>query len=120
MQPDRAIITDEEAKEVGIKKEVYQDWADLMQALWSASIVFYSATEIVHGEKFLPKNEDNEIFIGDKYKINANFVNNSYVEACLYEGNTQLAEIRFCGDVNAICLCFFVIIRYNEGIYVDK
>ena len=103
------IITDLEAKEAGVKKEVLQKWNDLMQALWTAAIFTFKATG---DENIFPKNEDNQIFIGNRFKIDAAMVNNSFAEARLWEGETQLVEIRYEGiSVTTICKCIFIVIK---------
>lgn len=104
-------VTQQEADEAGIKLEIYQDWADLMQALWTSVIVLFGATN--EDKRYFPKQEDNEIFIGSTHTIDAIFCNNSYVEARLWRGETPLAEIRYEGDVNIICQCFGKIVKNN-------
>lgn len=103
----RQIISDIDAQEAGIKKEIYQDWTDVMQALWTASIHTYNML----GDVVFPKNEENQIFLGNRWRIDAIMCNNSFVEARLWEGETQLAEIRYTGNVTTICKCLFVIIK---------
>lgn len=102
-------ITQHEADEVGINREVYQRWYDLMQALWTASISFFHLTG--EQERLFPVQKDNEIFIGERFKINANMVNNSYVSAHLYDDETKPCEIRFTNDVNPVCQCIFIIFK---------
>ena len=107
------VITNSEAKEAGVKQEVFQMWSDVMQALWTASITTYN---IIDNEKFLPKNEENQIFIGNRFKIDATICNNSFVEARLWDGEIQLAEIRYEGiSVTTICKCLFIIIKDLHG-----
>jgi hypothetical protein len=107
-----SIVTDEEAKEVGVKKEVYQNWVDIMQALWTASIAFYRG--MGSREMFFPKNGENEILIGNVFKISASMVNNSYVSVSLFERDKELVEIRYDGNVNPICQCLFLILKYKN------
>lgn len=81
----RIIITDKEAKEAGVSKEVFQDWSDLMQAFWTAAITFYERNSTDKKEQLFPTQGENEIKIGDRFVINANMVNNSYVQANLID-----------------------------------
>lgn len=106
-------ITDLEAKELGVKKEVFQRWSDLMQGLWTASISFYKASG---SNDFLPANKENQIFVGSRFKIDAVMINNKYVEARLFEGERQLVEILFESiSVTTVAVCFFKIIKELEG-----
>lgn len=105
----RQTITDQDAKEAGVKKELYQDWIDVMQALWEASITFYVL--MGRDKKYFPKQVNNEILIGPYHRIDCIMVNSSYVESRLWKAETQLAEILYEGDVNPICQCFGIILK---------
>ena len=102
-------ITDEESREAGVKKEVYQKWADLMQAFWEASIITYSAED---SEDYVPAQSQNEILIGNRFKMSAMIVNNSFVEAVLWDGETEICKIMYANiSVYAIAKCFFICIK---------
>lgn len=84
-----------------------------MQALWIAAITTY---KVIDDDKYFPKNEENQIFIGSRFKIDATMCNNSFVEARLWEGETQLAGIRYEGiSVTTICKCLFIIVKDLQG-----
>ncbi len=104
-----ATITDADAKEVGVKKEVYQRWNDVMQALWTAAITTFG---VAQDDKYFPIQGENEIFIGTRFKINASICNDSFIEANLFDGEMQIAEIRYEGiSVTTICICLFTLIN---------
>jgi hypothetical protein len=102
---------EEARKEAGIKKQVFNAWSEVMQALWTSSINYFKAMGA--DPKLLPVNGENEILIGDLFKIDATMCNNEYVEARLWEKEKQLAFVRYEGNVNPICQCFFIIIKYK-------
>ena len=102
------VITEEEAKEAGVKREVLQQWSDVMQALWTAAIKTY---EVSGDERLLPKQGGNEIIIGTQFRISSNMCNNSFVETELYIGKMEIASIRYDGmTVTTLCKCIFIII----------
>lgn len=105
---NREIITEADAAAVGVKREVYQDWADVMQAIWTAAIEFYKGAQ---KERYLPKNGENEILVGGEFRISANMVNNSYVDVNLYYQGKEIVTIRYVVDVTTICICIFKIIK---------
>lgn len=107
-------FTDADALDIGVKKEVLNVWADVMQALWTAAIEFYKKNKYA---KCFPVNGNNEIRIGSRFIIGAAICNNSYVEARLYDVYTSevRAEVRFDSDRlishQIVCDCFFGIIK---------
>lgn len=72
-------ITDSELKQIGVSREIWEDWYLVMDTIW---VVFNKISSIQSLE-----NEDNEIRFktnsGSAYVISASMVNNSYVEVCL-------------------------------------
>ena len=103
------MFSEQEAKELGIKKVLLDEWGEVMQAFWTASIAFYKLSN--QNEEVFPVNKDNEILLGKHLKINASLINNKYVECYLYNDDVELAMIRYQGNVNIICQCFFMIIK---------
>lgn len=107
--PRRKIITDEEAKEAGCNKEVYQLWLDVMQAMWTSAILYFEGTG--QDENLLPKQKDNEIFLGEVFKINAHMVNNKYVTVNLHVLEMEVMEIRANVDLTTMAKCIFMVIK---------
>lgn len=103
------MFSEQEAKELGMKKELLEEWGEIMQAFWTASITFYKLSN--QNEEVFPINKDNEILLGKHLKINASLVNDKYVECHLLNDDIELATIRYQGNVNVICQCFFMIIK---------
>lgn len=106
---DRKIITDKEAREAGVKRQVYQDWFDLMQALWTSQIAFFRTMK--EDVNYFPIQHENEIYIGKRFSIRALMVNDSYIKAQLWQQNIQLAEFRYFGNTGVICKCFRDLIK---------
>ena len=79
-------ITDSELKQIGVSREIWEDWYLVMDTIW---VVFNKISAIQSLE-----NVDNEIRFktnsGSAYAISASMVNNSYVEVCLM--NNEGAE----------------------------
>lgn len=94
-----------------IDTPVFKDWSCVMQALWTASIVSFQV--MGESELFMPKNFENEIFIGSKHKINAFMVNESFVVAKLWEGDKEIVSIRFTGNVNVVCIGIFNVLKHE-------
>lgn len=79
-------ITDSELKQIGVSREIWEDWYLVMDTIW---VVFNKISSIQSLE-----NVDNEIRFktedGMHYTVSAFMVNNSYVEVCLM--NNEGAE----------------------------
>lgn len=79
-------ITDSELKQIGVSREIWEDWYLVMNTIW---VVFNKISSIQSLE-----NVDNEIRFktedGMHYTVSASMVNNSYVEVCLM--NNEGAE----------------------------
>ena len=102
-------ITEREAKKAGVKREVYQAWHDVMQALWTSQISLFRIMQ--EDKRHFPEQGENEITVGKRFCIRAIIINNSYIEAELWEQETQLAGIRYKGNTDIICQCFRVLIK---------
>jgi hypothetical protein len=99
-------ITDQELGD--IPRSLYNDWADLMQALWTASIAFYG---VIKDERLLPKNGDNEIWLGKRYRLVSHFVNHRFITTTLEYNGKELIDVRYFGDVNPVTLAVFAILK---------
>lgn len=93
-------FTETEAKELGVQKELLDQWMSLMQDIWRQSIQHYRLYDNDAG--LCPKNGENEIIIGGMYRITAHIVNNKYIECDLRKGETQLAVVRYTGSATPI------------------
>ncbi len=103
----RTIITEQDAKEAGIRKELLQDFQDVMQACWTAAIYNFRRLGNVD---LLPKNEENLIKIGSRFVIESNFVNDSYIETRLIDNGKDIVCVRYGGSVNVttVAKCIFM------------
>lgn len=103
-------FTEQEAKEIGSNVRILNDWADVMQALWEASIAFFKITD---NKRVFPKNGENEILLGDEWIIKADLVNNEFVSVKLIdsEDSIEFMDMRYLGDVNPICKCVGVYLK---------
>ena len=109
-----AKITEQEAKEARVKRDVFQMWADVMQSIWDSSITSFKDSK---GDmRIFPKQGTNEILIGKRFRIYAEMINNSYIQVCLDEGQNEneyhvrLLEIRHVDNIDAICACILLIV----------
>lgn len=103
-------ITDEWLISEKIDIKTFREWEYVMQSLWTAAIIFYKT---INDKNLFPRAVDNEILIGNYYKIKSNMVNNSFVESELYFKDVQLCEIRFTGNCNPVCQSIFLILKYH-------
>lgn len=103
-------FTDKEANEAGIKKPLLDDWCDIMQALWTASIVLYKG---MNNERLKPVNGENEILLGSEFVIKTSICNDSFlqVEFRSSDYKRSYCEFRYFGDVNTICKSLAIYLR---------
>lgn len=99
-------ITEEEAKQLKIDRQLYQDWYDVMDSLWQACRKFYLET----GKQYTISQKDNMIFIWHYFRIEAFMVNDTYVEVKLYDNKTELLSMRYQNNLNTIQICFIITI----------
>lgn len=110
-------FTSEEAKEIGEPLGLLNEWANMMQALWTESIDFYHHSGHL---ELTPKQGENEILIGEDYKICAHIVNSRYVDVELLKGKTVLLNVRHFGDEAAICMVVFCVLRTEYSLSNSK
>ena len=103
----RQIVTDKDVKESGLKREVYQDFIDVMQGLWEASIFLYK----IEGEKVFPKQCENEIHLGKLFTLTPSIVNGEFVEILLVNNETEFVKVRYWGDVTSVAKCVFSVVK---------
>lgn len=79
-----AEFTEKDSKEMGIKLPLLNEWENIMDALW---------IQANKDSKLKPKQGTNEIII-NKYKLGAYFINNSYLEVTVMEGDDDILRLR--------------------------
>jgi len=75
-------FTDKELKEIGISREMAENWQTIMNGVWKHCQTFYSAKMGV-----------NEILIG-KYRMGLFMINNKWLEFKIEEGNETHLMVR--------------------------
>jgi hypothetical protein len=92
-------ITDTELQDLGISRELWEDWYLIMDHLWVGIQKAYPQTTM--GE--------NEIIV-DNLIISANFVNSTHVEVDVLVDNTQYLMIRYANDPETVLGCVLAVI----------
>jgi hypothetical protein len=103
----RPFMTPEELHELGLTRELFNDWMDLMDAIWSKLISLY-------GKRKVRNSNENSILIthrGIRFEIACNFVNKQYIDATVSMDGDQRLEVRHHGDLQATTLCVSIFIH---------
>lgn len=102
-------MTDEELKEQGIKRDVFDKWQEAMNHLWAIGQIIESGvskfTIANSGENTILCKYDN-----DNYEIVANMVNNAYISVRVQKEETELVDIRYTGNYEVLTRCIYSII----------
>lgn len=97
------LFTEQEAKEIGIPLKLANDWAKLMQALWTFCIKIH---------KFLPglKQGENEILFNG-FRLRTLFVNQSFLQINLEStDNKEYFSMRYINDIPTVKIVLGVVI----------
>lgn len=93
-------ITDTELEDLGISRDLWEDWYLILNFLWVGSQKSYP-TQATMGE--------NEILI-DNFSITANFVNSGYVEVELSRDQDVFLVVRYENNPEAVVGSVFAIL----------
>lgn len=95
-------MTNKDWKDVGVRPKLGNEWKMIMDGLWMIA-------QSEFGKKAI--NSDNEIHIG-RWKIHANFINNSYINVVLMYDDEERIEIRHTNkNLGAILICVFEVVK---------
>lgn len=95
-------MTDKDWKDVGVSPKIGNEWRMIMDGLWMIA-------QAEFGKKAV--NGDNEIHIG-KWKIEANFINGTYINVVVMHGEEERLEIRHSNNnLTSILICVFEVVK---------
>lgn len=103
------LVTEAEAKDAGLPRLLMQEWADIMQGLWTYSIEVFKKTGM-----WRPTQGENEISLSGGYVVRALLVNSKWIEVQLYHGETELATIRYTGKMTPLSVSIWTILQYHK------
>ena len=91
-------LSKEELKELGISKELWNDWKKVMNALWTATNSIDPNNVVNDGENSIVW----QPYMNAKWKISCNFINNSWLRIDASKNDKDILTIRYDGDVQRI------------------
>ena len=99
-------ITETELLELGISQNLWNNWKETMNCLWSMA------------KKTFPvaKNGGNVIQI-DQWQVQANFMNNKYIEVVAEKDDKQMMSIRLNNNLPTIVHCIYLLIKVDKAIH---
>lgn len=100
-------MTAEELAALGVSRELFHTWYDLLDSIWQKLISLY-------GKRKIRNSQDNSILIthrGIKLEVLCNFVNREYIAAVVLLDGNEVFDVRHYDDLKATTLCVSLFIH---------
>lgn len=99
-------ITEKELQQMGISKNLWSNWKETMNCLWAMA-----KKQFPHAQ-----NSENGIHI-DQWCVQANFINNKYIEVVAEKDDKQMMTIRLNNNLPTIVHCIYLLIKVDKAIH---
>lgn len=96
------MFTETEIKETGISKNLWLCWKETMDALWSMANKNFNGVV----------NDTSAIVIG-QWKIQANFMNETYIEVVAEKDEEERIKIRLKNNLSVLVHSIYLLIKFD-------
>lgn len=95
-------MTETELQELGISRNLWNEWQETMNALWSMARTKFNGVE----------NVTNTIVIG-KWIIKANFVNGKFIEVVAEKDEEERISVRLKNNLPVVVHSIYLLIKFD-------
>jgi hypothetical protein len=97
-------LTDADCDGLGISPVLFRQGEHLMNGLWNFCLHYFA--------KDTPVSSDNTILLRDLI-LEANFVNNEYIEVRIHRAETDLIVLRYTDSIYTVLNCFKLVLFHE-------